>query len=236
MQRHTVALRDLPHRFDRVNGAVRVFGCRAKDHHRMAADQRFELSHIGAQLGVERQQADLHAKVFRGLEPRDVGRARDDHLGFADAVLRGCEVAVGLDGEQAALGAARSHDATSLVRAVQQSGGDGDDVVLEPLEALECARVQAVGAGKRLIRLRLELLQVIVEVVAQAPTAALLVARIAAGKALELLNNLRGLAPTWRQARAHGRTSVLRRSRMRQPSTPMPTQATPAIATMASKA
>ena len=75
-----------------------------------------------------------------GLVERRVGAGRHDHLRLGDAALLAAALAGGLHRAEDALGAAGGHEAGDVVVAVEQVGGDADDVALDAAEARERLR------------------------------------------------------------------------------------------------
>ena len=189
VQRHAALLGDAAHGLDRIYGAVRIARRGAQHHHRVAVDQPRQARDVGFQISSQRQQPDLDAEILRGLEPGNMGARRQHHLRPAYPPSGACQVAVGLDRQQAALGAAGGDHAAGIRRPVVELGDGGDDFRLEALEALEGRRVQAVGRGVGLVGLGQESVVLLAEVIDQAPEPAGLVVGILPAESGELLQD-----------------------------------------------
>jgi hypothetical protein len=194
VQRHAVASCNLAHALDGVDESVGVLGRRAEDHHRVAVDEPLESTHVGAKPVVERQQSHGYVEVLRGLEPGHVRGHRQDHLGSSQPPLRSRQVAIGLHREQAALGAARGHNAANLGCAVEQPGRGGDDLRFESLEAPEGRRVESVGRRVGVVGLSEKLRICLVEVIDEAPGTAVPVVRVSCAEAAQFAEHLGGWA------------------------------------------
>ncbi len=89
---------------------------------------------------------DLDVEVVSALLPGHVSRLGDDHLGLANpGPLGPRQVAVGLDRQQAALGAARGHSPADLLITAEETPSHRDDLGLEALQAAKGHGVEPIG-------------------------------------------------------------------------------------------
>ena len=190
MQGNVLRLSDLSHACHRVYGAVGIFRCTGQYHHRVAVNEFAQLFQVRSEILLQRHQSDLHAKVFRRLEPGHVGRLRQDHLRFTHPALVSRHVAVGLYRHQAALRAARSHHATNLFGTVKYVGGGADHLIFQLLEALERPRIQAIFRGIAVIGIFEEAGVLLVQVVDQAPHPPLFILRVTTLEGLQALQDV----------------------------------------------
>ena len=126
---------------------------------------------VGAQVVAQRSVDGLDAKVLRGLVKRRVGAERNHHLRLGDPLLLAGPVAGRFHGHQDALRAARGHVADGLGLA-EQTGGHGDDLGLELLEALEGVGAEAVREDRLAVGVAEDRRYVVAGVVDEAPDSA----------------------------------------------------------------
>ena len=105
---------------------------------------------VGAPVVAHGHLVHSQAEVVGGLVEGGVGTGRHHHLRLGDAPLLAAALAGGLHRAEDALGAAGGHEAGDVVVAVQEVGGDADDIALDAAQARERLGVEGVVVEEHL--------------------------------------------------------------------------------------
>ena len=132
------------HVLDRVDHAEGIRRRGADGEHGVGVEQRRHVLGVGAQVFARRDMDVLDVEKMRGLHEGGVRGAGDDELSILDAAFGAGFVSRRLHGHEDRFSAAGGHGAADVVAAVEEVGGDGDDVALHLSQRREDDGVEGV--------------------------------------------------------------------------------------------